>query len=395
MKKVAIVIQKMVMGGIEKSLIEILKEMPEDEYEIDLYVFQEGGELANYIPRKVNIISIFGKEKSAFEKVFNKLKKVEVLKAIKLFYNYFMLLKITKQKGERGENYLMKVLPTLKKEYDVAITYMWTYSYGVRFTIDKLKAKRKMVWIHGETTISYENDVSNEKKEWHEKYYKKYNDIICVCKDNKKDFLNIFPSLNNKTKVFYNIINQEEIKKLAQEKIDLLKKGNEVVITTVGRLCEQKGQDRIIIILDELLKLGYNIRWFLVGDGDLREKLEIEIKNKKLEENLILLGTKLNPYPYIKNCDIYVQPSRSEGYCLTLAEAKILEKPIVVTEFAGSFEQIENQINRIRVKNQNKDILDGIIYLLENENIKIELEENLKKSNLNLAVKDNNIRNLI
>lgn len=233
------------------------------------------------------------------------------------------------------------------------------------------------------------------KKEWHEKYYKKYNDIICVCKDNKKDFLNIFPSLNNKTKVFYNIINQEEIKKLAQEKIDLLKKGNEVVITTVGRLCEQKGQDRIIIILDELLKLGYNIRWFLVGDGDLREKLEIEIKNKKLEENLILLGTKLNPYPYIKNCDIYVQPSRSEGYCLTLAEAKILEKPIVVTEFAGSFEQIENQINGIRVKNQNKDILDGIIYLLENENIKIELEENLKKSNLNLAVKDNNIRNLI
>ncbi|WP_338124722.1 glycosyltransferase [Fusobacterium mortiferum] len=177
--------------------------------------------------------------------------------------------------------------------------------------------------------------------------------------------------------------------------MDLLKKGNEVVITTVGRLCEQKGQDRIIIILDELLKLGYNIRWFLVGDGDLREKLEIEIKNKKLEENLILLGTKLNPYPYIKNCDIYVQPSRSEGYCLTLAEAKILEKPIVVTEFAGSFEQIENQINGIRVKNQNKDILDGIIYLLENENIKIELEENLKKSNLNLAVKDNNIRNLI
>ena len=115
MKKVAIVIQKMVMGGIEKSLIEILKEMPEDEYEIDLYVFQEGGELANYIPRKVNIISIFGKEKSVFEKVFNKLKKVEVLKAIKLFYNYFMLLKITEQKGERGENYLMKVLPTLKK----------------------------------------------------------------------------------------------------------------------------------------------------------------------------------------------------------------------------------------------------------------------------------------
>ena len=164
MKKFAIVIQKMVMGGIEKSLIEILKEMPEDEYEIDLYVFQEGGELANYIPRKVNIISIFGKEKSVFEKVFNKLKKVEVLKAIKLFYNYFMLLKITKQKGERGENYLMKVLPTLKKEYDVAITYMWTYSYGVRFTIDKLKVQRKMVWIHGETTISYENDVSNEKK---------------------------------------------------------------------------------------------------------------------------------------------------------------------------------------------------------------------------------------
>lgn len=114
-----------------------------------------------------------------------------------------------------------------------------------------------------------------------------------------------------------------------------------------------------------------------------------------MEENLILLGTKLNPYPYIKNCDIYVQPSRSEGYCLTLAEAKILEKPIVVTEFAGSFEQIENQINGIRVKNQNKDILDGIIYLLENENIKIELEENLKKSNLNLAVKDNNIRSFI
>lgn len=379
MKKVAIVTQKIVMVGIEKALIEMLKEMPADEYEIDLYLFHKGGELEKFIPQHVNLIEIYGKEKSVKEKIINQLRKGRIIKAIKILYLYFMLLKVYKEKGQKGEEYLLKVTPNFEKKYDVAITYMFAYSFGVRFTLEKINALKKLVWIHGETDILYTNDKDDLKKEWHKKNYEKYDKIYCVSKDNKVNFLSIFPSLRNKVDIFYNILNKELIQKMAIEKIDALKKNDEIVLVTVARLAYQKGQDRIVEIMKELLLKNYKVIWYLVGDGPLRNQLEESIKKEKLEKNIILLGTKLNPYPYIKECDLYIQPSRDEGYCLTLAEAKILKKPIVTTEFAGSFEQIDNNINGLRVKNNTESILEGITYLLNNKEIQEKFKSNLEK----------------
>lgn len=379
MTRVAILTRQMVMGGIEKALIEMLNIMIEEEYEIDLYLLENGGELLNKVPKKVNVKYVFGKEKSVAEKIKKKLKKFEFIKAIKLLYWYILLIKIVKPKGNKEENYLLKIIE-IEKEYDIAIAYTFLYSFGVRVVLDKIQSKKKYLWIHNQTSI-FKNSEYSEKYKNYEKFFDKYHKIFCVSKDSKEDFIDVYPNLKNKVELFYNILNKEEIKKLSLEKIPLKKEKDYTYLVTVGRLSWEKGPDRIVEIAENLVKLKYKIKWYLIGDGAERKNLEKKIKKKNLEKNVILLGTLMNPYPYIKISDIYIQPSRHEGYCITLAEAKILNRPIVTTEFAGSFEQIKNYKNGLRVKNSTQELQEGIITLIKNKELRLKFNEELNKEN--------------
>ncbi|MGL5933458.1 MAG: glycosyltransferase [Cetobacterium sp.] len=374
MKKVAIVTRKMIIGGIEKALIEMIKAMPEDEYEIDLYVMARGGEFEKYIPKRVNIINIYGDEKTLFEKLKKKIIKFKLIEAIKILFYNVIAIKFCKF-GYEQEKWLAKQLKKIDKQYDIAISYHVPTSFPVIYTIDHLKAHKKLAWIH--------SDISKFKiyMENYEKYYQYFDKIYCVSKDAKMSFKREYPKFNEKVDLFYNIINKEEIYEKSKEESYLDKDFEGLRLLTVGRLTSEKGQERIPEILCSLLNNGYKVKWYLIGDGEKRESLQKLIKTKNLENNLILLGSKENPYPYFKDCDIYIQPSLHEGYCLTLAEAKLFNKPIVTTEFAGSFEQIENFKSGIRVKNTDEEIYKGILELLKNLNLKELLTLNLKKEN--------------
>ena len=193
---------------------------------------------------------------------------------------------------------------------------------------------------------------------------------MAVSEKIKLEFLNLCPAYTSKAKTVHNVLNQKEIidKSLEPIKEDyFFNKPNCLTFLTVGRLETQKGYDIAIQVAKILKARGLNFLWCFIGSGSSESEITKQISDFDLCDNIKLLGRKENPYNYMKNCDIYIQPSRHEGYCLTVIEAKILAKPIVITDFAGANEQIKNGVNGIIVPcNDTEKIADAIMNLANN-----------------------------
>ena len=179
-------------------------------------------------------------------------------------------------------------------------------------------------------------------KKFAEKNYKKFDKIFVVSEEGKEKLINLIPALNNKIEAFFNIISCNLIENMSKNEKGFNDSFDGVRILTVGRLSKEKGQDLTINVLARLRNEGYKVKWYCVGDGPDKENYYNKIKDLGIEDYYILLGSKLNPYPFMKECDIYVQPSRHEGYCITLGEARCFDNPIVTTNFTGANEQIKN-----------------------------------------------------
>lgn len=373
MKKIAIVTRKMITGGIEKALISMLEIMLKDKFDITLFVMARGGEFEEYIPKQVKIKCLYGEEKSIKEKIIGKLKRADIIGAIKI--PLYTALAIKAKKGYEQERYLSKILPKQTEEFDLAIAYHTPASFPVIYVSEHLNAKKKVAWIHSDVEV-YKNELEN-----YIDYYEKFEKIYCVSKYGKDKFDNQYHEMKDKTDVIYNIINNEQIYNLADEYKAFEDNFEGIRILTVGRLTKEKGIDVIPKIIYSILENRFNIRWYVVGDGEERETIINEIKVLGLEERLILVGTKNNPYPYFKECDIYVQPSRHEGYCLTLAEAKRFNKPIVTTDFVGALEQINNNETGLIVKFDECEIEKSVLKLIKDEKLRERLCSNLEKIN--------------
>lgn len=371
MKKIAIVTRKMITGGIEKALISMLEIMLKDKFDITLFVMARGGEFEEYIPKQVKIKCLYGEEKSIKEKIIGKLKRADIIGAIKI--PLYTALAIKAKKGYEQERYLSKILPKQTEKFDLAIAYHTPASFPVIYVSEHLNAKKKVAWIHSDVEV-YKNELKN-----YIDYYEKFEKIYCVSKYGKDKFDNQYHKMKNKTDVIYNIINNEQIYNLADEYKAFEDNFDGIRILTVGRLTKQKGTDIIPKIIYTILENRFNIRWYVVGDGEERENIINEIKVLGLEERLILVGTKNNPYPYFKECDIYVQPSRHEGYCLTLAEAKRFNKPIVTTDFVGAVEQIKNNETGLIVRFDEREIEESIIKIIEDDELRDKFILNLNK----------------
>lgn len=371
MKKIAIVTRRMIAGGIEKALISMLEVMPKDEFNITLFVMGRGGEFEEYIPSHVKIKCLYGEEKSTKEKIISNLKKGNVINALKVAI--YMVLAIKVSSGHKEEYYLSKIAPEENEEFDLAIAYHTPASFPVMYISKFLKAKKKVAWIHSDVEV-YKNELKR-----YISYYNKFNKIYCVSKYTKEKFDKQYPYLKSKTDVFYNIINRDKIINLAETEEVFKDKFNGIRILTVARLTKEKGCDIIPQILSELIKEGLNVKWYLVGDGEERNYLSKCITDKQLEDKLILMGTQINPYPYFKSCDIYVQPSRHEGYGITLAEAKIFNKPIITTNSIGALEQIINNETGIIVDFNVWKIKESIKRLIIDFKFKNYITENLLK----------------
>lgn len=384
-KKILFIEEGLGIGGAEKSLLAILNLLDYSKYEVDLFLFRHNGEFMNMLPKEVNLLkasedfTLFEQNKKVSPLSFFKKHNIKATFYSSLYlinsgiYKVFLKKEHIKNKEYIGWNFLKNLFKPLEKEYDVAISFLEKKT--IYFNVDKVKAKRRIGFVH----IDYSKYPYNYKMD--KRYFKEFNNIATVSNHCKEVLENIFPEYKEKFLVIKNMILANLIEKEAEEKVNWRKKDDEIVkIVTVGRLVNQKGIDNGIFVCKALIEEGYKIRWYVVGKGKDKEKLENLIKTNNLEENFILLGAKTNPYKYIKNCVIYVQPSRFEGYGITIAEAKALRKPIVATDIPEFREQIIDKKTGILCKD-NSELKNGIKLLIEDKNLRKELSDNLKKEN--------------
>lgn len=361
-KKILFMVINMNIGGVEKALLNMLKTMSSEDNEVTILMLEKKGGFLNSIPDwvKIDHLPYYEQIKNEFNKppkiiILDYLKRGSIFKSI-YFFIIFLLCKI---KGDR--ELFLKLLfskyPNYKEEYDEAIAYAGPMSLIDYYIINKVKAKRKISWIHFDiTTIGIDRNLSK-------KMYKNFDQINVVSKDAKEKFDLIFPEFKNKTKVFYNVILKNEIIKLAEEKgFEDNYKG--LRLLTVGRISKEKGQDLAIGALKLLVDRGIEAKLYLIGTGNFEQECKRIAKNLGLEEKVVFFGVKTNPYPFMKECDIYIQPSRYEGYCITLAEALIFDKKIIATKFTGALEQLKGKKDSQICDYNSESIVEGIIKLM-------------------------------
>ena len=394
MKKVLFMLTSMNIGGVEKSLLSLLSCIPKDKYEITLLLLDKSGGFLDYVPDHINIeeCNWFKDVKpiimnSPYEIIKTYRNKKQYWKIFKFIYCYLT----DKYFDNRFLYYkfAMKDVPINDEEYDLAISYQGPTDIIDYYIGNKVKAKKKISWLHF--------DVSKHSfnKKLYKKLYEAYNKIFVVSKEGRKKLIEAIPQIEPKTDVFMNIISKDLIEDMSNEDVEFDNDFNGTKIVTVGRLSKEKGQDLAIESLRMLKEEGYNVRWYCIGDGNNRKDYEELIKKYNLEDDFILLGARTNPYPYIKGADIYVQTSRHDGYCLTLSEAKCLNKPIVTTNFIGAYEQIEDNYNGLITNCNENEIYNAIKSLIKDKEKREKLINNLINVNLDTTKEINKLFNYI
>ncbi|MBQ7976535.1 MAG: glycosyltransferase [Clostridia bacterium] len=361
---VLIVIHSLGCGGAEKSLVSLLKFLPQDKWNIDLLIGDQYGVFLNEIPDYVNII----KDNYAFENFSAPIsrRRKRILSLNNLFctfkWQFFSSSKLKKgvNKGELRWKLWGRYLPKLKGEYDLAVSYM--NGYPNYYVIDKVDAKKKILWVHNEfEKMGYDYDFERP-------FYEQADKIVTISQACVDSILRVYPEFKDKTVVLENISSQTAINAMAEEVIDdEFFEYKALKILSVGRLNNQKGFDIAIKAAKILKEKGLDFLWYILGEGELRADLTNLIDENNLNDNVKLVGIKPNPYPYIKACDIFVQSSRFEGKSIVLDEAKILCKPCVVTNYVTAHNSIENGISGTIVEIDKKSLAEGIATLWMNE----------------------------
>lgn len=378
MKKLLFMCINMNIGGTEKALLTMLNEIGSSKYDITLLMLEENGGFLNEIPNfvKIKYVNEYKDIKPLIKEPPKLLAKklIENKKysmGLSIFFNYG-ISKVTNNMSYYYK-YILRNIKNIEENYDLAVAYAGPMDFITYFILNKIKAKKKVQWIHFDITKIGFN------KKFAEKNYKKFDKIFVVSEEGREKLINLIPALNNKVEAFFNIISCNLIENMSKNEKGFDDSFNGVRILTVGRLSKEKGQDLTINALARLKNEGYNIKWYCIGDGPEKDNYKQRIKNLKLENDYILLGSKLNPYPFMKHCDIYVQPSRHEGYCITLGEARCFDNPIVTTNFTGANEQIKNEVTGLICDSSEEGIYKSVKRLLDDEDLYNNIKINLSK----------------
>lgn len=361
MKKIIFMIINMNLGGTEKALLNMINEVPANDYEITIIMLEKYGSLLENIPTyvKIKYVDEYLKIKPLLnntpkEIIKKNIKNKEFIKAIQCgIYNI-----IAKIQGDRSiyYKYLMKKIVKLNEEYDIAIAYAGPMELITYYVLNKINAKEKYQWIHFDIRKIPFN------KKFAEMYFSRFNKVVVVSEEGKNALVERCPKLKGRVKVRLNTIPIKQIIEQSKEGEGFNDGFKGIRILTVGRVSEEKGQDLAIKACKMLVDEGLNIKWYCVGTGPLVKEYNKLVKSLNLEDKFEFLGAKKNPYRYMKECDIYVQPSRHEGFCITLGEIKNFNKFIISTNFTGAKEQLKGIENSYIVEDE-----FGIFKSIKNE----------------------------
>lgn len=373
----------MALGGAERALLGLLNALDTNKVHVDLFLNQHTGEFMPLLPDRINILP----ERSGYNAIERPMKTILkegqygfLLGRLKAKLQHKLYHKSLKEPYRSFDASAFQYIadcvdPHLMPlndlgEYDLAISFLQPHN----IVLNKVQAKKKIAWIHTDYSTIHVN-VAKELKIWGQ-----FDHVVSISPDCTSSFLKTFPSLKNRIIEIENILSNEFVRQQA----DLLDVRQEIPnsslnLVSVGRFCHAKNYDNVPTIARHIVENGHNnLRWYLIGFGGDEELIRRRIVEAGMEDHVIILGKKSNPYPYIKACDIYVQPSRYEGKSVTVREAQILCKPVVVTNYPTAKSQIKDGVDGIIVPMDNASCAKGIIELINNSKLQTSIIEHLR-----------------
>ncbi|MBR5179721.1 MAG: glycosyltransferase [Lachnospiraceae bacterium] len=386
-KKVLFVINTMGRAGAEIALLELLRRIDKSEYDVSLYVLTGQGELIDRIPEGVKLVNKTVDTNSVHDSLGRKHLAKKVSRALLKEANGLKLMPYFVKNGAvmlKNKQILLEKLlwrPIAdaavrpKRKYDVAVSYI--EGAAAYYVADHVEADRRVAFIH----VDYEK--AGYTRELDRDCYLKFDKIFGVSDEVAAVFKKVYPEISDKIGVFHNLLNNEAIIEKAETGEGFSDGFKGVRILTVGRLMKQKGFEVSIRAAKMLKEHGENIRWYVLGEGDQRSKLESLIQELGLQNDFVLLGAVDNPYPYIKEADLYVHCSRFEGKSIAIQEAQILGKPIIVSDCSGNREQVNHGEDGLTCAFDSKSIAKSIKELIEDKGLRERLGKNALKRNMN------------
>ncbi|MFC7322723.1 glycosyltransferase [Halobacillus campisalis] len=373
MKKLLITSFDMEVGGVERSLISMLTHFDYTRYDVDLMLCSHTGEFMGLLPKKPSLLKENMSYKTFRMPISQVLKQGKIpIGFSRLYAKYRARNGESTEKGYKQMQYMWKYalpfLPKVEKTYDVAISYLWPHY----LVAEKVKAKTKIAWIHTDYSM-VDTDVEMDIALW-----KDFNHIIAVSEQCKQAFIRKYPSLNDRVTVIENITSPELVREQAKENVkNPMNHDERFKIITVARLSHAKGIDQAVQAMKLLIERGYkDIAWYVVGYGGDEGLIRTLIKEYGLEENFHLLGKKINPYPFMEAAELYVQPSRYEGKAVTVGEAQLLGKPVLITNYPTAPSQVNDRVDGMICDLSPEGIANGIEELHQDDSLRKQLEQN-------------------
>lgn len=375
--KVLIAMHYLEIGGAETALVSLLRAWDVERADIDLFLYSHRGEMMRYIPAKVNLLP----EKTAYRclespinDVFKSLRPDIVLArwiARKEYVKFFQANKyytLDATQGYIGRR-LSPLMPRMSRtKYDLAISFLAPHNY----VLDHVKAKKKVCWIHTDYT-KVSHDAELEHPVW-----AAYDNIVSLSPDVTKAFNKVHPGLEDKIVEIGNLLSKDIVIGRSEEFVPMEFSQANFNILTIGRFTEQKNIAAIPFIMKKLMECTGrdDLRWYIIGYGGFEWIIRQNIKKAGMEGKVIVLGKKENPYPYISKCDLYVQPSIYEGRSVTVREAQMLGRPVVVTAYPTAASQIEDGVDGVIVPMDSGKCAEGLSKVISDKALMSRLSAN-------------------
>ena len=371
--------QAMELGGVERSLLGLLASIDYDRYDVDLFLMRHSGELLPYIAPQTRLLPERPQYASLAVPMASLLTKGQLgvllgrlngKRAAQRFDKAHPSDKPSITALTYSHAYTLSAMPPIAdKTYDLAISFLTPH----HFARARVKAKRYVAWIHTDyTALSF--DRAAELAMW-DGY-----DVICgVSEQVSQGFRRAFPELAQRVRTVENVLPSSLIHTQAGEPQTDMPTSDGISLLSVGRFCDAKNFDNVPDICRRLVADGLDVKWYLIGYGGDEPLIRQRIAEAGMQDRVIILGKKENPYPYMRACDLYVQPSRYEGKAVTVREAQLLGKPVVITDYATSASQLEDGVDGVIVPMDNAGCAAGIAALLHDPERMRQLSENCAK----------------
>lgn len=376
--KVLVISHGLDVGGIERSLIGLLDAIDYGRYQVDLVLFNHAGEfmeLLNPLARLLPPDVILQNLKTPVSKVFRAgLSRLALLRlAAKARASISRFRKRPTSQFAYASRWANALVPDVLGSYDVAISFQAPHDFALRH----VDARLKVGWVHTDYSV-YQPDTDFELATW-----ERLDRIAAVSDAVEGTFAQVYPTLQDKLMVVENVIDPSAVRWLAEQHVSDLpseRPDGALTLCTVGRYSHEKAFDVAIDACAELVKRRVQVRWLAIGYGPEHESLARKVKALGLENEFFLLGKRTNPYPYMAACDIYVQPSRYEGKAVTVREAQILAKPVLITNFPTAPSQLIDGVDGIICGNSAEEVADAIVRLAGDHDLRTHLTQITAKS---------------